>query len=58
MWEAEGEMESPIGDPDLAMVAPDRHGPHDAPRLRGFALPEDLLRTFYRGAAESILPKG
>ncbi len=57
MWEADGEMESPIGDPDLAMVAPERHGPHDAPTLRGFALPDDLLRTFYRDAAEAIVPR-
>ena len=38
-----------------AARAPPR--PHDAPTLRGFALPDDLLRTFYRDAAESILPR-
>jgi hypothetical protein len=32
-------------------VHPDRHGPMDAPRLRGKRLPGDLLRSLYRDAA-------
>lgn len=56
LWEAEGEMESPISDPDLAMVDPERFGPSDAPTLRGMRLPEDLLRSLYRDAAEALWP--
>lgn len=55
LWEGDGEMESPIADPDLAMVDPSRHGPTDAPALRGMALPGDLLRTLYRDAAARVL---
>ena len=51
MWEGVGETPSPIADPDLAMVAPDRHSPNDAPLLRGIAVPPDLLRDLYRDAA-------
>ena len=57
MWEGHGESPSPIADPDLAMVAPDRHGPLDAPPLRGLALPPDLLRVLYRDAALALLAK-
>ena len=55
LWETDWELESPISDPDLAMVDPARH-PHDAPTLRGAALPPDLLATFYRGAAGIFSP--
>lgn len=55
MWETAYEGESPIADPDLAMVEPGRFGPTDAPMLRGKSLPEDVLRDFYRGAAETLL---
>jgi hypothetical protein len=55
LWEGDGEMESPISDPDLAMVEPSRYGPNDAPALRGMALPPDILRTFYRDAALTAL---
>ena len=54
LWESDHDGPSPIADPDLAMVAPDRHGPMDAPRLRGFALPPDLLRSLYADAAEAL----
>jgi hypothetical protein len=57
MWEAGGETPSPISDPDLAMVAPERHGPLDAPPLRGLALPPDLLRILYRDAALALLAR-
>ncbi len=55
LWEASGECPSPIADPDLHMVAPERHTPLDAPPLRGLALPADLLRTLYRDAALKLL---
>ena len=57
MWEGEGETPSPISDPDLAMVEPERHGPLDAPALRGLALPHDLLRSLYRDAAVALLAR-
>lgn len=55
LWETDWDLESPISDPDLAMVDPARH-PHDAPRLRGAALPPDVLAAFYRGAAGTFSP--
>jgi Amidohydrolase len=55
LWEAEGSSESPISDPDLAMVDPNRHTPDDAPTLRGACLPPDLLRSLYHDAAERLL---
>jgi len=57
MWEGSGEVTSPIADPDLAMVAPERHSPLDGPPLRGLALPPDLLRVLYRDAALALLAK-
>jgi hypothetical protein len=57
MWEGRGECPSPIADPDLAMVAPDRHGPNDGPPLRGLALPPELLRVLYRDAVLALLAK-
>lgn len=53
LWETDWELESPISDPDLAMVDPAR-GTLDAPMLAGKRLPPDLLRTFYREAALRI----
>lgn len=47
--------ESPIADPDLAMVDAARHGPGDAPTLRGMALPPHALDTFYSEAAEAFM---
>ena len=55
LWEGDDSMSSPISDPDLAMIAPDRHGPNDAPTLRGSALEPELLRSLYRDAALSIV---
>jgi hypothetical protein len=55
LWEGEGECESPISDPDLAMVEPTRFGPDDAPTLRGQRLPQDLLRSLYHDAANTLL---
>ena len=55
MLETGAEMESPIADPDLALVDPDRYGPMDAPTLRGHALPPAVLTDLYRDATESSL---
>jgi hypothetical protein len=54
LWETGWELESPISDPDLAMVDPSRH-PDDAPALRGNALPAEDLAEFYGGAAARLL---
>jgi hypothetical protein len=55
MFETDYEGESPISDPDLAMVDPQHHDAMSAPRLRGLGLPPDLLRTLYRDAAQRLL---
>lgn len=55
MFETDYEGESPIADPDLAMVDPDRFSPMDAPILRGKSLPNDLLTSLYHDAAHALL---
>lgn len=55
MFETEHEGESPIADPDLAMVDPDQFGDMDAPALRGKSLPNDILKSVYRDAARELL---
>jgi hypothetical protein len=56
LWERSEELESPISDPDLAMVDPSRH-PNDAPMLRGQALAHEALTDLYRGSCESFLSR-
>jgi len=55
MFETGYRGESPIADPDLHMIDPEHHSPLDAPALTGHALPEPMLRTLYRRAAEQTL---
>jgi hypothetical protein len=55
LLESEYQGQSPIADPDLAMVEPDRYGPMDAPLLAGKSLPADLLRSIYHEAARDLL---
>ena len=55
LWETAYLGPSPIADPDLAMVDPDRHDPLDAPELAGKSIPRPLLTNLYRGAAEKLL---
>ena len=55
MLETGYEGESPIADPDLMMVDPERFGTMDAPTLRGLALPGDVLAELYGGAARRVL---
>ncbi len=57
LWETEHDGESPIADPDLAMVDPEGHDAMSAPRLRGMSLPRDLLVSFYREAALDFAAK-
>ena len=55
LWETTYEGESPIADPDLAMVEPERYTPMSAPQLRGKSLPPNLLHSLYHDAAQNLL---
>lgn len=55
MFETDYDGESPIADPDLAMVDPGRHDAMSAPRLAGRALGPRMLETLYRGAVVASL---
>lgn len=58
MWESDFDGESPIADPDLAMVDPQRFTALDAPRLRGQHLPPNLLKSLYVEAAANFVSAG
>jgi len=47
--------ESPISDPDLNLVEPNKYTPLDAPILRGKSLPHDTLTALYHTAAHTLL---
>lgn len=55
MFETDYEGESPIADPDLALVDPARHDEMSGPALRGMSLGLEALRTLYCGACEGTL---
>lgn len=55
LWETEYQGQSPIADPDLKMVEPQRFSEMDAPPLIGKSLPPDLLRSLYHDAAHALL---
>jgi len=55
LYETNYEGESPIADPDLHMVDPERYSVHDAPVLRGKELPSDVIEALYRGTACGLL---
>jgi hypothetical protein len=55
MWETDYRGESPIADPDLNMVDPQRFDDMSAPELVGRSLPDELLRSLYHNAAEALL---
>jgi hypothetical protein len=55
LFETGRRVPSPIADPDLAMVDPQRHGPMDAPILDGKSLPAGLLRSVYSEASRALL---
>ena len=55
LWETDYDGESPIADPDLAMVEPERYDDMDAPQLTGKSLPVNLLRSLYHDAADKLL---
>lgn len=55
LFETAYEGQSPIADPDLALVEPDRFTEMDAPPLSGKALPDSVLRNLYHDAAHALL---
>lgn len=55
LFETTYDGESPISDPDLNMVDPNRYADTDAPRLLGKALPPDVLKMLYHDAAHQLL---
>lgn len=50
LLEGDYDGESPVADPDLAKMDPERYDAMSAPRLRGLALPRDVLAELYGGA--------
>ena len=55
MFETDHRGESPIADPDLALVEPERHDALSAPPLVGRDLDPGLLRAIYHDNAERLL---
>jgi hypothetical protein len=55
MFETSYEGESPIADPDLMMVEPEKYDAMSAPMLRGLGIDRDLLSVMYAGAAERLV---
>lgn len=55
LFETDVEMESPIADPDLNMVEPERFSELDAPMLCGKSIPDDLLEAIYFRNADRFL---
>jgi hypothetical protein len=57
MFEHHYDGESPIADPDLAMVDPQSFSHDSAPQMRGFKLDRELLLLLYHDAAHQLLSK-
>lgn len=55
LFETSYSGESPIADPDLHLLDPQRYTPLDAPEIRGCNLPDDALHELYFGAARKLL---
>ena len=55
MFETDYLGPSPIADPDLHMLDPEKHTELDAPVLAGKTLPADLLASLYHDAAHDLL---
>jgi hypothetical protein len=55
MFEGHGDRESPIADPDLKMVEPEKYDDMSAPTLRGFGFFPEMLRTLYAGGKDGHL---
>ena len=57
MWETNYHGESPIADPDLKMVEPEKYDDMSAPLMNGLSLPSNELQSLYCDAAEALLEK-
>jgi hypothetical protein len=55
LWETGYDGESPIADPDLHLVDPEKHTELDAPRLRGKSLEPEVVKMLYHDAAHDLL---
>ena len=55
LFETDYRGPSPIADPDLALVEPDKYTDLDAPQLAGKALPAEVLAGVYFDAAHTLL---
>ena len=55
LFETDYSGPSPIADPDLALVEPDRHTQLDGSELSGKRLPEEVIGSLYGGAARELL---
>ena len=55
LFESNYHDESPVADPDLAMVDPDNYSEFDAPDLNGMSLPSEILCNLYHDAARDLL---
>jgi hypothetical protein len=55
MFETRFDGPSPVADPDLKMIEPDKYDEMSSPRLRGLALPASELRVLYAEAAQNLL---
>ena len=57
LWETEVQGPSPIADPDLAMVEPERFDANASPTLLGKHLAPELLSSLYHDAAANLLDR-
>ena len=55
MYETSFDGESPIADPDLAMVDPEQFDAMSAPTLRGLSLGAEDLRALYHDTHEAVV---
>ncbi len=57
MFETNYAGDSPIADPDLMMLEPERYDMMSAPPLTGLGLDKALLRVLYAGAAQDLVER-
>ena len=57
LWETDIDTKSPIADPDLHLVNPDKHTESDSPKLVGKSLPAGIIETFYSSAEDKLFDK-
>lgn len=55
LFETDYSGESPIADPDLKLINPEKYNDMSAPPLRGHSVPKDLLKSIYRDAPEAFM---